>query len=142
MSGVKVSELTGDHQPTKLKIAETQIIIMAPEKWEVIMQKNTDLSYANLARLMTIDAVHLLHDEQGPVLMGIITRTIRRMEQTNDYVRLVSISATLPNYQDVAAFGVLMRRKACSILMLQFILVVCNSSLSVLSKRMRSSVTK
>ena len=30
--GVKVSELTGDHQLTKQQIAETQIIVTTPEK--------------------------------------------------------------------------------------------------------------
>lgn len=102
--GVKVSELTGDHQLTKQQIAETQIIVTTPEKWDVITRKSTDMSYTNLVRLIIIDEIHLLHDERGPVLESIIARTIRRMEQTKDYVRLVGLSATLPNYQDVATF--------------------------------------
>ena len=55
-------------------------------------------------RLLIIDEVHLLHDDRGPVLEAIVARTIRRMEQLNDPVRIVGLSATLPNYQDVAAF--------------------------------------
>lgn len=102
--GVKVNELTGDNQLTKQQIAETQIIVTTPEKWDVITRKSTDLSYTNLVRLMIIDEIHLLHDDRGPVLESIIARTIRRMEQTGDYVRLVGLSATLPNYQDVATF--------------------------------------
>ncbi|KAH8119267.1 Sec63-domain-containing protein [Phellopilus nigrolimitatus] len=102
--GVKVDELTGDHQLTKQQIAETQIIVTTPEKWDVITRKSTDMSYTNLVRLVIIDEIHLLHDERGPVLESIIARTIRRMEQTGDYVRLVGLSATLPNYQDVATF--------------------------------------
>lgn len=102
--GIKVNELTGDNQLTKQQIAETQMIVTTPEKWDVITRKSTDTSYTNLVRLMIIDEIHLLHDERGPVLESIIARTIRRMEQTNDYVRLVGLSATLPNYQDVATF--------------------------------------
>ena len=102
--GVSVRELTGDSQMTKQQIAETQIIVTTPEKWDVITRKSTDTSYTNLVRLIIIDEIHLLHDERGPVLESIIARTIRRMEQTNDYVRLVGLSATLPNYQDVATF--------------------------------------
>ncbi len=102
--GVKVNELTGDNQLTKQQIAETQIIVTTPEKWDVITRKSTDMSYTNLVRLIIIDEIHLLHDERGPVLESVIARTIRRMEQTNDYVRLVGLSATLPNYQDVATF--------------------------------------
>ncbi|KAK0494609.1 putative RNA helicase [Armillaria luteobubalina] len=102
--GIKVGELTGDSQMTKQQIAETQIIVTTPEKWDVVTRKSTDTSYTNLVRLIIIDEIHLLHDERGPVLESIIARTIRRMEQTNEYVRLVGLSATLPNYQDVATF--------------------------------------
>ncbi|EMD34630.1 hypothetical protein CERSUDRAFT_116803 [Gelatoporia subvermispora B] len=102
--GVKVGELTGDAQMTKAQIAETQIIVTTPEKYDVITRKSTDTSYTNLVRLIIIDEIHLLHDERGPVLESIIARTVRRMEQTGDYVRLVGLSATLPNYQDVATF--------------------------------------
>ncbi|KAM0747473.1 Sec63-domain-containing protein [Meredithblackwellia eburnea MCA 4105] len=102
--GVTVNELTGDRQLTKQQIAETQIIVTTPEKWDVITRKSTDTSYTNLVRLIIIDEIHLLHDERGPVLESIIARTIRRMEQTQEYVRLVGLSATLPNYRDVARF--------------------------------------
>ncbi|KAG5352316.1 hypothetical protein C0989_002851 [Termitomyces sp. Mn162] len=101
---IKVGELTGDSQMTKQQISETQIIVTTPEKWDVITRKSTDTSYTNLVRLLIIDEIHLLHDERGPVLEGVIARTVRRMEQTGEYVRLVGLSATLPNYQDVAAF--------------------------------------
>ncbi|TFK70690.1 Sec63-domain-containing protein [Pluteus cervinus] len=102
--GVTVGELTGDSQMTKQQISETQIIVTTPEKWDVITRKSTDTSYTNLVRLIIIDEIHLLHDDRGPVLEAVIARTIRRMEQTNEYVRLVGLSATLPNYQDVATF--------------------------------------
>ncbi|KAG1789995.1 putative RNA helicase [Suillus plorans] len=102
--GIKVGELTGDSQMTKQQISETQIIVTTPEKWDVITRKSTDTSYTNLVRLVIIDEIHLLHDERGPVLESVVARTIRRMEQTGEYVRLVGLSATLPNYQDVATF--------------------------------------
>jgi pre-mRNA-splicing helicase BRR2 len=102
--GVKVGELTGDAQMTKQQIQETQLIVTTPEKWDVITRKSTDTSYTNLVRLIVIDEIHLLHDERGPVLESIVARTVRRMEQTGEPVRLVGLSATLPNYQDVALF--------------------------------------
>ena len=64
--GIKVGELTGDSQMTKQQIAETQIIVTTPEKWDVITRKNSDTSYTNLVRLLIIDEIHLLHDERGP----------------------------------------------------------------------------
>lgn len=102
--GIKVAELTGDSQLTKQQISETQLIITTPEKWDVITRKSTDTSYTNLVRLMIVDEIHLLHDDRGPVLESIIARTIRRTDQTQDFVRIVGLSATLPNYKDVAAF--------------------------------------
>lgn len=93
-----------DSQVTKQQIAEKQIIAAAPEKWDVIACKSPDTSYANLVHLVIVDEIHPLHDERGPVLEAIVSRTIRRMEQTGGYVRLVGLSATLPNYQDVATF--------------------------------------
>ncbi|EOD51861.1 putative pre-mrna splicing protein [Neofusicoccum parvum UCRNP2] len=102
--GIKVSELTGDRQLTKQQIADTQVIVTTPEKWDVITRKATDTSYTNLVRLICIDEIHLLHDDRGPVLESIVSRTIRRMEQTGDPVRIIGLSATLPNYRDVASF--------------------------------------
>jgi pre-mRNA-splicing helicase BRR2 len=102
--GIRVGELTGDAQMTKAQISETQIIVTTPEKWDVITRKSTDTSYTNLVRLLIINEIHLLHDERGLVLESVIARTIRRMEHTRAHVRLVGLSATLPNYQDVATF--------------------------------------
>ena len=101
---MKVGELTGDSQMTKQQISEASIIVATPEKWDVITRKQTDTSYTNLVRLLIIDKIRLLHDKRGPVVEAIIAKTIRRMEQTREYVRLVGLSATLPNYQDVATF--------------------------------------
>ncbi|OLL21933.1 Pre-mRNA-splicing factor brr2 [Neolecta irregularis DAH-3] len=101
---VKVAELTGDRQLTKLQISQTQIIVTTPEKWDVITRKATDTSYTNLVRLIIIDEIHLLHDDRGPVLESIVARTLRKMEQTLEPVRLVGLSATLPNFNDVATF--------------------------------------
>ncbi|KAA1132430.1 DEIH-box ATPase [Puccinia graminis f. sp. tritici] len=102
--GIQVGELTGDRQMTKDQITMTQIIVTTPEKWDVITRKSTDTSYTNLVGLIIIDEIHLLHDERGPVLEALVSRTIRRMEQNHEYVRLVGLSATLPNYADVARF--------------------------------------
>jgi pre-mRNA-splicing helicase BRR2 len=102
--GIRVSELTGDRQLTKQQIADTQIIVTTPEKWDVITRKATDTSYTRLVRLVVIDEIHLLHDDRGPVIESIVSRTIRKMEQIDEPVRIVGLSATLPNYRDVASF--------------------------------------
>ncbi|KOX80923.1 hypothetical protein WN51_00841 [Melipona quadrifasciata] len=99
-----VSELTGDHQLTREQIAATQIIVCTPEKWDIITRKGGEKTFTSLVRLIIIDEIHLLHDERGPVLEALVARTIRNIETTQEDVRLIGLSATLPNYQDVAAF--------------------------------------
>lgn len=99
-----VSELTGDHQLTREQIAATQVIVCTPEKWDIITRKGGEKTFTSLVRLVIIDEIHLLHDERGPVLEALVARTIRNIETTQEDVRLVGLSATLPNYQDVAEF--------------------------------------
>jgi pre-mRNA-splicing helicase BRR2 len=38
------------------------------------------------------------------VLEALVARTIRQVEATQQMVRIVGLSATLPNYEDVATF--------------------------------------
>lgn len=101
---ITVSELTGDHQLTREQIQATQIIVCTPEKWDIITRKGGEKTFTSLVRLIIIDEIHLLHDERGPVLEALVARTIRMIESTQEDVRLVGLSATLPNYHDVAAF--------------------------------------
>jgi antiviral helicase SLH1 len=103
--GIQVRELTGDMQLTKREIAATQIIITTPEKWDVVTRKSTgDTELVRKVRLLIIDEVHMLHDERGAVLESLVARTERQVESTQALIRIVGLSATLPNYVDVADF--------------------------------------
>ncbi|GJZ33908.1 DExH-box ATP-dependent RNA helicase DExH12-like protein, partial [Tanacetum coccineum] len=42
--------------------------------------------------------------EKGPVLESIVARTVRQVETTKEHIRLIGLSTTLPNYDDVALF--------------------------------------
>uniref|UniRef100_A0A670Z821 U5 small nuclear ribonucleoprotein 200 kDa helicase n=1 Tax=Pseudonaja textilis TaxID=8673 RepID=A0A670Z821_PSETE len=102
--GITVAELTGDHQLCKEEINATQIIVCTPEKWDIITRKGGERTYTQLVRLIILDEIHLLHDDRGPVLEALVARTIRNIEMTQEDVRLIGLSATLPNYEDVATF--------------------------------------
>ncbi|KAK9842537.1 hypothetical protein WJX81_005041 [Elliptochloris bilobata] len=101
---MQVRELTGDMNLTKGEIDATQIIVTTPEKWDIITRKSGERTYTQLVRLLIIDEIHLLHDGRGPVLESIVARTVRQIEATQEMTRLVGLSATLPNYEDVASF--------------------------------------
>lgn len=112
--GIKVDELTGDHQLSREQIYETQVIVCTPEKWDVVTRRGGDeRAYINLVRLIIVDEIHLLHDDRGPILEAIVARTLRATEaaaaggqasNSNEGIRLIGLSATLPNYEDVATF--------------------------------------
>ncbi|CAI0463771.1 unnamed protein product [Linum tenue] len=102
--GVNVRELSGDQTLTPQQIEETQIIVTTPEKWDIVTRKSGDRTYTQLVKLLIIDEIHLLHDNRGPVLESIVARTVRQVETTRDHIRMVGLSATLPNYEDVALF--------------------------------------
>lgn len=103
--GVCVRELTGDIQLTKQEIQQTQMIVTTPEKWDVVTRKGTgDISLTNIVKLLIIDEVHLLHGDRGPVVEALVARTLRQVESSQNMIRIVGLSATLPNYVDVARF--------------------------------------
>ncbi|XP_019851379.1 PREDICTED: activating signal cointegrator 1 complex subunit 3-like [Amphimedon queenslandica] len=103
--GISVRELTGDMQLTKYEIQNTQMIVTTPEKWDVVTRKSTgDVSLSQLVRLLIIDEVHLLHEDRGAVIECLVARTLRQVETSQRLIRIVGLSATLPNYLDVARF--------------------------------------
>jgi len=113
---INVKELSGDINLSKKEFEETHIIVSTPEKWDIITRKTGEKSFTDLVKLIIIDEVHLLHDMRGPVIESIVARTIRKTEKEDTEeikdsskphgksVRLVALSATLPNYEDVANF--------------------------------------
>ncbi|GAB4846226.1 activating signal cointegrator 1 complex subunit [Ancistrocladus abbreviatus] len=99
-----VRELTGDMQLSKNELEGTQMIVTTPEKWDVITRKSSDMSLSMLVKLLIIDEVHLLNDDRGPVIEALVARTLRQVESTQSMIRIVGLSATLPNYLEVAQF--------------------------------------
>lgn len=102
-----VKELTGDMSLTRAQAAAAHLIVTTPEKWDVVTRKSTTdtTSLGSQCGLLILDEVHLLADpDRGGVLESIVSRTHRLVEATQRPIRLVGLSATLPNYQHVAQF--------------------------------------
>ena len=109
--GLTVRELTGDTQLSRREMEETNMIVTTPEKWDVVTRKggegaggSTGGRAASAVRLLIIDEVHLLNDERGAVIETLVARTHRAVEAAQVVIRVVGLSATLPNHRDVAAF--------------------------------------
>ncbi|CRG94529.1 pre-mRNA-splicing helicase BRR2, putative [Plasmodium gallinaceum] len=131
---IKVSELTGDVHLSSKEIDDSQIIVMTPEKFEIISRKWNEKILLQKIKLIIFDEIHLLNESRGNILESIITRINRYIDNTLIYdqaseenntfskeknsfdnkdnnmimqkkkIRLVGLSATLPNYEDVGLF--------------------------------------
>lgn len=102
--GFVVKEFTGDMQLTKSEVDAANLIVTTPEKWDVVTRKGGEGSLGTMISLLIIDEIHLLADDRGAVIETIVARTQRYVESSQKMIRLVGLSATLPNYKDVASF--------------------------------------
>lgn len=97
--GIKAMEFTGDIHLTFEEYESANVIVSTPEKWDVLTRKASERHFMDKLKLLIIDEVHLLGDVRGPVLEAVAIRAINQKS-----VRIVALSATLPNYEDVATF--------------------------------------
>ncbi|KAF2449648.1 ATP-dependent DNA helicase MER3 [Karstenula rhodostoma CBS 690.94] len=95
-------ELTGDSESVDLRnIQSANIIITTPEKWDSITRKWKDHEkLMRLVNLFLIDEVHLLKEDRGATLEVVVSR----MKSIGTDVRFVALSATVPNFPDVATW--------------------------------------
>ena len=91
-------------QLSRQEADRADVIVTTPEKWDVTTRKGGDGSLAESCGLLIIDEVHLLADDRGAVIESIVARQHRFVETSQKNIRIVGLSATLPNYLDVARF--------------------------------------
>ncbi|KAF2203355.1 P-loop containing nucleoside triphosphate hydrolase protein [Delitschia confertaspora ATCC 74209] len=98
--GLECVEITGDSEANNLRSVQTaSIIITTPEKWDIMTRKWKDhKKLMKLIKLFLIDEVHILKDGRGATLEAVVSR----MKSMETYVRFVALSATIPNFEDVA----------------------------------------
>lgn len=103
---IRVGLATGDSDPNVMThlvdLEPYQLIVTTPEKWDAMTRKWNDYpAVAKAIRLMLIDEIQLLGDLwRGGTLEAIVART--KSFPHGDQIRFVSVSASLPNIQDIA----------------------------------------
>eukprot|EP00917_Polyrhabdina_sp_WS-2016_P026359 GHVP01056616.1.p1 GENE.GHVP01056616.1~~GHVP01056616.1.p1 ORF type:complete len:2004 (+),score=344.28 GHVP01056616.1:435-6014(+) len=108
--GIRVKELTADMQLTRKELLSVHVIVTVPEKWDIITRNSLSAgstqsqSIQTVVSCLIIDEVHLLNADRGPVIETIVARTMRHDEGAQRLTRIVALSATLPNWDDVAKF--------------------------------------
>lgn len=93
---VTVEQDTTDmHRKTKDQPEyKMNVLVTTPEKYDILTAKNR-ISPS----LLIIDEIHILGEKRGGILESIIIRS-----KSNKKTRILGISATIPNYRDVAEF--------------------------------------
>ena len=116
--GLRVVELTGESTPNYGVLNRTDVLVVTPEKWDVISRGWRGRQYVQRVKLLILDEVHLLGVERGAVLEVIVSR-MRLMSQQRDLlgdgsenkekdsasghnVRLIGLSTALANARDLA----------------------------------------
>ncbi|MGZ4901740.1 MAG: DEAD/DEAH box helicase [Halobacteriota archaeon] len=99
--GFEVYVVSGERELDPAKARSAHIIISTPEKWDSASRKHhTTHRFVKAIKVLIIDEVHLLDsDGRGGVLEVLITR-MKRI--TGNHVRIVALSATMPNIHEVA----------------------------------------
>ncbi|GMM52110.1 hypothetical protein DASB73_030730 [Starmerella bacillaris] len=96
-----VQEVSGDEQLSFSILSKSDVLVATPEKWDVLTRKPTNHEFVTTVGLLVLDEVHLLNDEnRGGILEAIVVRNKRFVNPA----RLMALSATLPNYKEVAQF--------------------------------------
>ncbi|XP_010528238.1 PREDICTED: DExH-box ATP-dependent RNA helicase DExH17 isoform X2 [Tarenaya hassleriana] len=110
--GINCLELTGDNETYNIRnIQEADIILTTPEKFDAVSRYRVTsggLGFFSDIALLLIDEVHLLNDPRGAALEAIVSRIkilssspeLRSSPLAN--VRLLAVSATIPNIEDLA----------------------------------------
>ncbi|OCL09193.1 hypothetical protein AOQ84DRAFT_317365 [Glonium stellatum] len=99
---LECAELTGDSDNSQLRnVQNASIIITTPEKWDSMTRKWKDHEkLMRLVKLFLIDEVHILKDDRGATLEAVVSR----MKSVGSDVRFVALSATVPNFEDIATW--------------------------------------
>lgn len=103
--GISVKEFTGDMHLYAEELGDVDLLVTTPEKWDTVTRRGIgENSCFCSAGLLIVDEAHLLHGDRGPVLEAIVARTFRVTESNGARLRVLGLSATLPNYKEIAKF--------------------------------------
>uniref|UniRef100_A0A1B0D1B5 Helicase ATP-binding domain-containing protein n=1 Tax=Phlebotomus papatasi TaxID=29031 RepID=A0A1B0D1B5_PHLPP len=102
---MRCCEVTGETSVTDLaELEKYHIILTTPEKWDSLTRRwRENINFLMSVRLVMIDEIHLLNEaRRGAALEATISRIKIGALKSGHTVRLIGISATLANVQDVA----------------------------------------
>ncbi len=95
--GIRVMQSTGEYDSTEPWLHEGDLIIATNEKVDSLIRHRAQ--WLKNMKLVVADEIHLLRDpHRGPTLEVVLTR----LRSLNPDLRLVGLSATIPNAQEIS----------------------------------------
>ncbi|ESW97463.1 hypothetical protein KL918_001076 [Ogataea parapolymorpha] len=97
---ISVGLLTGDSDTREVQRARTcNIVISTPEKWDSFTRQNKDRKESLLPlSLLLLDEIHTIKEKRGANLEAVVTR----MKYLYPNIRIIALSATVPNIDDIS----------------------------------------
>ncbi len=102
--GFITCEITGDSLIDLTRLNLSNIIVGTPDKIESILQKSDKIKVFQDINLLIIDEIHFLKEERGAILENLLVYFKKNSRDKNEYLRTISLSATIPNFYDLAKF--------------------------------------
>ena len=102
--GFIICEITGDSLIDLTRLNLGNIMIGTPDKIESILQKSDKIKVFRDINLLIIDEIHFLKEERGAILENLLVYFKKNSRDKKGYLRIISLSATIPNFYDLAKF--------------------------------------
>eukprot|EP00466_Bigelowiella_natans_P004149 jgi/Bigna1/35412/e_gw1.9.11.1 len=111
--GKRVTELTGDTVLNTAELTGADIIVATPEKIDSMTRRwKSNKVFMDSIGLLMIDEVHIIGENRGACLEGLVTRCKMRKKFKFDNsdscaarnMRFIAVSATVPNIEDIATW--------------------------------------
>ena len=94
--------LTGETATDLKLLSKGNIIISTPEKWDVLSRRWKQRKNVQNVALFMVSELHLIGEEEGPVLEVICSRMRYISSQIERNIRIVALSSSLSNAKDVS----------------------------------------
>lgn len=97
---IKVVEFTGDSEISIRVAKDARVLITTPEKLDSMTRQWRDSNFK--IGLVLVDEVHLIGEDRGVTLEVILTRIKAISLELKKDIRIVAVSATIPNLSELA----------------------------------------
>jgi helicase len=99
--GLRIERLSGEHRVDLARLKEADLWISTTEKFESICRTTSLREVLDQVGVLIVDEIHLVGDPvRGPILEGVLAR----MRDVDGGPRLIGLSATVTNSEEIAAW--------------------------------------